>query len=91
MKHIIALASGMAASIAMGFMLAVILGIFNLYLAGHGIHWPSEEFVNWHSVRLSPLDAILLAGCFVTFMVTYGLVLHAMKSKSAQTHSMNEP
>ena len=74
MKYIMALGWGVIAGVAVGFALAVVLGILNIYLAGHGIHWPSETF-EWRFISLSFLDAVLLSGCLMAFLLVSGLAL----------------
>lgn len=75
-RYLYALAAGIVSSVIASFAGAVILGILNLYLAGHGITWPDEEY-NWQFVHMSLLDLILLLGVLAVFVTAFKLVLHA--------------
>lgn len=89
MKYIIALGFALVASVSVGFVLAVILGICNIYLTGHGINWPSEEF-RWRFISMSLLDVVLLSGCILAFLSVGGIVLWGMSRNSSPGSAGNE-
>ncbi|MDX1641919.1 MAG: hypothetical protein R3220_09500 [Balneolaceae bacterium] len=75
MKYIYAIAAGLVSVIVAAFSSAIVLGIFNLYLTGHGITWPSEPFT-WYFISISLLDCIMLA---ITFTAMIGAFLIIIK------------
>ncbi len=77
-KFIYALLAGVVGGVVTAFAGAVVLGIVNIYLTGHGIMWPGEEF-NWHFISMSLLDLILIAMSFAALVVIFTLVI---KSRS---------
>jgi hypothetical protein len=60
---------------------AVFLGIFNIYLAGHGIDWPNQEFESG-PVGMSPLSVTLGVIVFTTFFVSFALSFHLQREDS---------
>ena len=60
MKYIYALVAGIVSAAIAAFASAVVLGITNIYLSGHGITWPSKEF-NWCFISMSLLDLIMIS------------------------------
>ena len=59
LRLLAALAVGLAVGIGTAFAMAVVLGILNLYLTGHGIRW-QEQSVTYGFASLSFLDLVLL-------------------------------
>ena len=52
------------------FLSAIGLGIFNIYLAGHGIDWPQENFKSGITT-MSPLSIVLMLFTIISFIVTF--------------------
>lgn len=54
---------------------AIALGIFNIYLSGHGIDWPNQDFGN----GMSPLSYLLGFIVITVFLITFILMLRITK------------
>lgn len=72
--------AGIVSAIGTAFAAAVILGILNIYLAEHGIKWPSEEF-NWHFISMSFLDMILVTVTLLVSVLVFILVVKYVQSE----------
>ena len=70
------------ASIVAFFGGAVVLGILNIYLAGHGIDWQSQDFENGMT-GMSPLSVILAVGVLFVFLGVFGVVVWVGRKKSS--------
>lgn len=79
-RYLYALLAGVLSSVIAFFAGAVILGIVNIYLAGHNITWPDKEF-NWHFISMSLLDLILIIGTLFVFATVYILVVKKLKEQ----------
>lgn len=77
-KHLYALAAEIIIALIAAFGSAIILGILNIYLAGHGITWPDEEF-QWYFISMSLLDCIMLTFSFLVMICTYLIVIKVQK------------
>ena len=68
MRYVVATLLASAASVVMFVVSGVVLGIANIYLAGHGIDWPNQEIVP----GMSPLSFVMLGLVFLTFVLVFG-------------------
>ena len=80
MKYIYALLAGIVSAVFVAYVSAIIIGITNIYLMGHGITWPSEEF-NWHFISMSLLDIILVGISILVMVGVFIITLRVQKSK----------
>ena len=55
---------------------AVVLGIANIYLAGHGIDWPNQNFESGLT-DMSPLGVLLFAGTIGVFLGVFVVLLRS--------------
>lgn len=74
MKYIYAIAGALISAFVAAFGSAIVLGIFNLYLTGHGIFWPSEE-LNWLFISMSFLDFIMITVTFTAMIWAYLIIM----------------
>ena len=58
---------------------AVALGIFNIYLSGHGIDWPNQNFDN----GMSPLSYLLGVIVMTVFLITFILMMRITKADTS--------
>ena len=79
MKYIYAFVAGIVSAVIAAFASAVALGIINIYLTGHGIKWPSEQF-NWSFISMSLLDLIMVTISVVVLVVVFILVARIQKT-----------
>ncbi|TVO62069.1 hypothetical protein [Spiribacter vilamensis] len=72
--------AGIVSAVLVAFASAVILGITNIYLKGHGINWPSEEF-NWQFINMSFLDLILVGASALALVGVFFIALRIQGSE----------
>ncbi len=73
-RVMIALAAGVAVAVGTAFVMAVVLGILNLYLTGHSIRWP-EQVRSFGPISMSLLDLVFLLAVGAAMAVTIALSL----------------
>lgn len=71
-RFMLGLFAGSLAAFAVAFALAIILGLVDIYLSGHGLlplSRPWLAYPDW-GIHLSRADVILLAGAFIALLTT---------------------
>jgi TRAP-type C4-dicarboxylate transport system permease small subunit len=74
MKYIYAILAGILSGVFAAYATAIIIGVTNIYLMGHNITWPSEEF-NWYFIHISFLDFILVGISILVMTAVYIITL----------------
>lgn len=72
----LAVVVGVASAAGATLLCAVVLGVLNIYLTGHGIGWQSEPF-NYRFISMSFLDLVLVVVVGTVFLVTSVLTFKA--------------
>ena len=78
MKYLYSILAGILSGVFAAYVTAIIIGVTNIYLMGHNITWPSEEF-NWYFINMSFLDFILLGISILVMIAVYIITLKFQK------------
>lgn len=86
-RFTLGLLAGSLAALAVAFVLALVLGVVDIYLSGHGqplLSRPWLAYPNW-GIHLSRADVILLAGAIITML---GVGVHVARKTPRERESV---